>query len=1849
MPINLLDVKNKKAKLKMLDDNETQLNQTVSAPVYSENTNGINLADVKSGKSKLTPIKNNVSEYNLDGTRKIPSAMNIINNNILNQGAKNKLNSTMQNSLADMLIKGPKKEEQIDLSGKSYLKDTGKTYGELNKNAVEYKNNKAYYNEKNGKYYINDNGKYKEANATPTNIHTMSEAPKNEGDELLKNLSKKTGYTEDEVKSFIDDYNNARWDNTKAKYRVAGDKFKNAGMEVFKVAKEYDKYRPTTDKNLSVMENAIKSTGNALIETGKGIVDFSEGVLDTGLQLGSSKYNPGMWIATGQTPWSKDQSKLNQYQDTAKEIIQKDASQNFIDNTLGYNKILSDGKTVQEILDNGATINSKNLGGQIFRGVGAQIPGLMTGSEGQSLTLMGINSFGSGVEQAYNNGATRDEATTYGLLNAGIETATEKMFAGIGGVFGKGALDDTIKKGIEKKISNQILKKLVDFGLDSVGEGTEEVIGDLLQPIAQKLTYAKKEDLLKLYKNQNFLEDFVSGALSSVVMQGMTLPARNKIMNQNNNQVSLNNQNIENTPQNSNNMAQFNELSKNSINNTTNTENGKIMPKIAYQYEITNNSKINDLRKSASKYFDDSTNTKNLISTIEKVISDKNYNVVFDNTIGDSINAKINTLKNGEVEIKINPNSNRAGEFLLMHEVTHAIETDSMKQLVLDYASKNSEFNQALENLKQTYNTNDVSSEVVADISGQLFGNQEFINNLSMKEPNIFKKIYNKIIEISNKFTGNSRYDLFVKDLKNKWETAYRTQNNNLSESNFSIQTDNTGKKYVNVDTNQNIFDGKNVYEQTKIAKRYILDNFRSKNLLINNDNVSITTKTANEYTHPKNSLQKVDLSSKMKASTELDNLLSISEYKYSNNDDGRHSFAKDGWDYYETTFRIGNREYIGLLNIAKNGNKKMLYDITNLKRNTLISSPVNTATESIGIPFSKDNISQNDINVNDDTSSTKYSIQNNQNNSVWQEHLEENYKSIGTKTYFDEVNKEKIMPPIKRKNNENKKEMPSIVKENKTKKIMDPIEISKMTKEDVNTTPKLPKVERNTKFVDKESSFYRNATETSKFLTDESRNLIANEKDVQYYEGITNEDTLNKAYKKIQDGGQSETLNWFQKDSKKSTAIDIAEGWILMKQYQDSGNYDSMVEVAKKMREIGTNAGQTVQAFNIMERLTPEGMVKYAQSELSEAYDRMVKNKTKEWIDNNRSKFDLTPDEVQFIIDNMKEIQNMDDGYDKRVKLAEIQKIMTDKLPTEKGRKIKTWMRISMLFNPKTQVRNVLGNAVIAPVNYFGDLFSSYADKIIAKKTGVRTTGKMNVKAILKGMKEGAYQSTNDYKKGINTRDMEGNRFEIGEGKSFSDKNIIGRNLNRVDNLLNYVMDAGDRIFSQSSFENSLQNQMILNNTTEVTQDMIDIARTESLQRTWNDNNNYTKFVLDIRRGMNKIGIKGYGLGDILIPFAKTPANLTKAIVDYSPVGLVKTTVEGINLKKSLTNGQYTSKMQHQFVQDLGKATAGSMLYILGYALAKTKIITGESDDDKDVANFLKNTLGTNSYSIKIGNKSFTYDWAQPIASPLSIMSNIVNSKNKSDALLESIIDSLDSAGSILLEQSFLQSINDVLSDNDGVISGLRSELLELPSRAIPTFMKQIAEMTDGTQRQTYVKGKPLESALNSAKVKIPFLSKTLSPSVDTMGNEIKKYGGRNDIFNIFLNPANFNQENKSKAAEEIYNVYKKTGDKTIFPRVAPYSIDKQGLTTKQRAEYQKIGGSIVEKSINELLKNKEYKSLSNEDKAVIINNIVGYASNKAKSEILGTEMSKSWNSVNKYIKNGGSISQFYLNKVVN
>lgn len=927
------------------------------------------------------------------------------------------------------------------------------------------------------------------------------------------------------------------------------------------------------------------------------------------------------------------------------------------------------------------------------------------------------------------------------------------------------------------------------------------------------------------------------------------------------------------------------------------------------------------------------------------------------------------------------------------------------------------------------------------------------------------------------------------------------------------------------------------------------------------------------------------------------------------------------GWDEYASYPDITNE----MIEDSLKTGKITVYSSNDIKNGAFVTPSYEQALEYAGNDSSK--VKSKKVNVDEvawinldegqyakvDNSNIKPSIEQ---SGAWQSFLENQIGQTG---------KGKTVQELRLPTKENLEIVQNSNKSLQNKKKLNPVEISKLKPEDALTTPNLKskKYEKG----NKQSSFLSNIVTDSEFLNKDLRQEIGNEESVKYYKGITNKETLEKSYKELQDGGSKEVLNWFSKDDKNITADDVTKGWILLKQYQDAGDYASAVEVAKKMRNMGTKAGQTVQAFNILSRLTPEGMTLYAQKELSEAYDQMVKGKSKKWIEENESKFDLSPNETAFIKDTMEQVSKMEDGYDKKVKLAEIQKLITDKIPPAKGQGVKAWMRISMLFNPKTQVRNVAGNAVILPVNMFSDSVSAGVDRLISKKTGVRTTGNINIKNYVKGFGKGLSESYNDFKKGINTRNIEENRFEVGEGKSFKDKGI-GKALNRVDGILSFMLDAGDRGFYEATFNNSINNQKVLNGTNDVTQDMIDIATTEALQRTWQDSNTYTNSVLGIRNLLNKVNANGYGLGDVLIPFAKTPANLTKAIIDYSPIGLTKTlTLDAKKFKNAIDTDQYVPQMQHKFVQDIGKGFAGTFLYVAGYALAKAGILSGEADDDKDVKNFMKNSLGISSYSIKIGNKSFTYDWAQPVATPFAIMSNFVkyDKENPDASILEKGIKALNIGTEQLLEQSFMESLNTVLNGNGEILENLAQSVFELPARAIPTFSKQIADMVDSTQRTTFEYDKPIQSAINSVIAKIPIASKSLAPSIDTLGNEIQKYGGENNFFNVFMNPANTNKGKLTKAGTKIYDLYMKTGDSKVFPVTAPYYINNNGdkivMDSKQRAEYQKTTGDYTEKAIDELIKNKDYKKLSDDKKVELISNIINDSNNMAKHKVLNIE----------------------------
>lgn len=592
--------------------------------------------------------------------------------------------------------------------------------------------------------------------------------------------------------------------------------------------------------------DGLKTIGSTLLSTGQlageGVIRGGEGLVKFGADIfgGMSDHiNTNLEKAVGLHK-GKTKEEINKEKANSRTEMMKT---NYTDALM---KAVGKDDEYKKLVESNSLIKSDNMGGAIAQELGRQSLNLLLANKlnafqlpanvdkigkignsavkifnkGLSSAPLIAGSYGSGMEEAYKNGATTNEARRYGILNAATETATEWVTGGIPGLKGSAGkgLDGLASKIIGEPIeatSKKLSKALLKSGYKLIGEGTEEALSELISPYIKQFTYEYNKDknvvgniseATSKISPQDMITSFIMGAITAGIIDAPNNLSDVKSGYVNGKIVKLNTKqnNINNSTENT---ANLNDLQSSNINNQENINSSQndlnlannnilnsdinTLSKPAYQYTPSDNEKINNLRESASKYFDNSTNIQNLVNTFEKIIKDKNYNVVFDNTIsnenGNQVNAQIKTLDNGETEIRINPNSDRAGEFLIMHEVTHSIETNSMKELVLDYASKNQEFNQALESLKRTYGTEDVSSEMLSDISGQLFGNQEFINNLSMEKPNIFKRIYNSIVSLANRITGNSKESLFIKDLKNKWETAYRTQNSNVDNQKYHI------------------------------------------------------------------------------------------------------------------------------------------------------------------------------------------------------------------------------------------------------------------------------------------------------------------------------------------------------------------------------------------------------------------------------------------------------------------------------------------------------------------------------------------------------------------------------------------------------------------------------------------------------------------------------------------------------------------------------------------------------------------------------------------------------------------------------------------------------------------------------------------------------------------------------------------------------------------------------------------------------------------------------------------------------------------------------------------------------
>lgn len=314
------------------------------------------------------------------------------------------------------------------------------------------------------------------------------------------------------------------------------------------------------------------------------------------------------------------------------------------------------------------------------------------------------------------------------------------------------------------------------------------------------------------------------------------------------------------------------------------------------------------------------------------------------------------------------------------------------------------------------------------------------------------------------------------------------------------------------------------------------------------------------------------------------------------------------------------------------------------------------------------------------------------------------------------------------------------------------------------------------------------------------------------------------------------------------------------------------------------------------------------------------------------------------------------------------------------------------------------------------------------------------------------------------------------------------------------------------------------------------------------------------------------YALAEGELPFVKTPINVAKQAMQYSPLGFASTAIEGA--KVATGSGDFNVMLDHA-----AASVTGTSLFVLGAILARKGLLTGGIDDDDKVKADME---GRQEYSLQLADengklRSYTISWANSVAIPMLAGAEFANLTTDDDVSLNDIYDATTHMLEPLITNTFLQGMNNSFENlrysRDGFIPGLTREAITgYATQYVPTSLGQVARTVDPIRRSTYSGTTGIESdfgyTANKMRNKIPFLSETGQPYIDAFGDTEENPGGNfvgRLAYNMF-SPGYYSETTDDPVQLGLLDLANSTGNDEVIPELAAkklsWTVDKEKHT---------------------------------------------------------------------------------------
>ena len=453
----------------------------------------------------------------------------------------------------------------------------------------------------------------------------------------------------------------------------------------------------------------------------------------------------------------------------------------------------------------------------------------------------------------------------------------------------------------------------------------------------------------------------------------------------------------------------------------------------------------------------------------------------------------------------------------------------------------------------------------------------------------------------------------------------------------------------------------------------------------------------------------------------------------------------------------------------------------------------------------------------------------------------------------------------------------------------------------------------------------------------------------------------------------------------------------------------------------------------------------------------------------------------------------------------------------TTKDMLYEAWIN-GLLSSPATHMVNIIGNSLTA--------FTAIGERKIASKIGqaldVQNIPKGEAAQLLYGMINGARDGmqsawqvlkTGDPVDALTKQEHAGYRAITAENLNLS--GTPGRFADFVGNAVRVssrLLTAGDEFFTSVAYRMELQGQAFRQGTQEGLEgEALSVRMADIIDNPPDNIKMDAEYFKKYQTFTKPLGEAGQHLqkftqffppARVVMPFIRTPVNIMKYAGERTPLAFMSDTV-----KAELNAGGARRDLA------LAKIATGSMIMAVTADLSMSGKITGGGPRDRQLKQMKYNT-GWQPYSVKVGDKYYSYNRLDPIGALMGLASDVTEIIGQT----EDDVDAMDLGVAATLaivknvtSKTYLRGLSEFFEaiGSTSELPGAKNTRMRKYLERLGSSMMPFSSLIAGVERQVDPELRAANNLIEKIQSRIPGWSKDLPPRRNIFGEPVVLEGG--------------------------------------------------------------------------------------------------------------------------------------------